>query len=350
MTAVADRRRAIPEGKGADDAGPRRAGGRSTWTVAVADAGARLDKFLASPERLGSRGKAVDALDRGKIMLGEAEASRADAGRMLRCGEQITAWMDRPGSAKRRVHRTGDSGLIVRYEDEALIVVDKPAGLLSVPLARRSEAASVVEQLEELFRTRGRIRPLVVHRIDRDTSGLVVFAKQTRAYHALKDQFRRREAERIYLAVVYGCPEPPSGRWEDTLAWDDEALIQKSTHRHDPQGKLAVADYRVVERLSGTSLLEVRLVTGKRNQIRLQARLRGHTLVGERRYVFGPESLRPVDFPRQALHAYRLGFVHPMTGVPMALESPVPDDIAGLLVRLRGGRAGEQDRLAASRV
>jgi 23S rRNA pseudouridine1911/1915/1917 synthase len=348
---VADGRGTDVSGGGGGEAGAAaRAGigGRSTWTVGGSDAGVRLDKFLASSDRLGSRGRAVEALDRGKVLLGETELGRIDAAHRLAVGERVTLWMDRPGTAKRRSQRTGD--LIIRYEDAALVVVDKPAGLLSVPLARRSDAASVVDQLEDHLRARGRIRPLVVHRIDRDTSGLVVFAKQTGAFRSLKDQFRRREAERVYLAIVYGCPEPASGRWEDTLVWDEQALIQKATHRHDPDGKEALADYRVVEHLSGTSLLEIRLVTGKRNQIRLQARLRGHTLVGERRYVYGPDSLRPIEFSRQALHAHRLGFVHPVTGLPLRLESPVPDDMTELLARLRAGRATDSDRLAAVRV
>jgi len=117
--------------------------------------------------------------------------------------------------------------------------------------------------------------------------------------------------------------------------WDKSALVQKETHPRDPRGKEAVCDYRVVETFDGASLLEVRLVTGKRNQIRLQARLRGHTLVGERRYVFGPEHLRPISFPRQALHAYRLSFAHPLTGKHLSFEAPLPADLSVLIERLR---------------
>ena len=113
---------------------------------------------------------------------------------------------------------------------------------------------------------------------------------------------------------MYGQPTPPSGTWRDHLAWDQRSLIQKETHPRDPRGKEATSEYRVVERYADTSLIEVRLVTGKRNQIRIQARLRGHTLVGEQRYVFGPANLRPIDFPRQALHAARLSVKHPAPG------------------------------------
>ena len=196
---------------------------------------------------------------------------------------------------------------------------------------------------------RGKRRPLVVHRIDRDTSGLVVFAFRPEAHAHLKDQFRRHEALRVYLAVVYGHPSPDAGTWEDTLAWDDRAMIQKETHPRDPRGKAAVCHYVVRELFRETSLLEVTLVTGRRNQIRLQARARGHTLVGERRYVYGPETLRPIPFPRQALHAHRLGFVHPSTGRQLSFEAPLPADMAALVEALRNSAhfvepSGPRDR------
>ena len=310
----------------------------ASWTVADDAAGVRLDKFLAAPERLGSRGRVTAALDRGKVFVNGAEACRADAGSLLRSGDVVRLWMDRPGSARpqRGASEVGD--LEILHEDDVLIVVNKPAGLLAVPLERKSEAASAYEYLETHLRPHGKRRPLVVHRIDRETSGLVVFAKTLRAQEHLKDQFRRREPERVYWAVVYGHPQPAEGMWRDHLVWDSKTLIQKRTSEGDPRGKEAVSHYRVLEALPGASLVEVRLATGKRNQIRLQARLRGHTLVGERRYVYGPESLRPIAFPRQALHAHRLSFRHPADERLLSFEAPLPDDFAGLLARLRRSR------------
>jgi 23S rRNA pseudouridine1911/1915/1917 synthase len=215
-----------------------------------------------------------------------------------------------------------------------LVVIDKPAGLLAVPLERREDAPSVYELLAEHLRARKR-RPYVVHRIDRDTSGLVVFTKDPRTQRLLREQFKRREPERVYLAVVYGHPNPPEGTWCDRLVWDTRALIMKETHPHDPSGKDAVSHYRVLEPFGAASLVEVRLETGKRNQIRIQARLRGHTLVGERRYVYGPDELRPIHFERQALHAYRLAFEHPASGELLRFEAPIPADFNDLLTRLR---------------
>jgi 23S rRNA pseudouridine1911/1915/1917 synthase len=166
----------------------------------------------------------------------------------------------------------------------------------------------------------------------------VLFARDPGTQTALKGQFRRREPEREYWAVVYGHPDPPAGTWRDHLVWDTKALIQKETHPHDPQGAEAISEYRVVESFRDTSLISVRLQTGKRNQIRIQARLRGHTLVGERRYVFGPETLRPIAFSRQALHARVLAFRHPADGRLLRFEAPPPPDFVELLARLRGNR------------
>ena len=115
------------------------------------------------------------------------------------------------------------------------------------------------------------------------------------------------------------------------LVWDTKALIQKATHPRDPRGSEAIADYRTVERFRDAALIEVQLRTGRRNQIRVQAKLRGHTLVGEERYVYGTEALRPIPFGRQALHAYRIGFVHPLEDRDVQIEVPPPADFQDLL-------------------
>ena len=308
------------------------------WRIGDDAEGVRLDKYLAGEPRLGSRGRAVAALERGKIYLNDVEASLKDAAHKLKRGDVIRIWLDRPGSAKRRP-RTGPVGdLDVVYEDDWLIVVNKPAGLLTVPLERNPEVPSVYDQIEQRLRSHGKRRPFPVHRIDQDTSGLVVFAKAGSAQQALKDQFRRREPARLYWAVVYGTPEPAEGTWRDFLVWDERALIQKETHPKDQEGTEAISQYKVLEPFQETSLIEVDLRTGRRNQIRIQARLRGHTLVGEDRYVYGPETLRPIAFGRQALHARRLTLRHPADHRLLDLEAPPPADFLELLTRLRRGR------------
>lgn len=307
-----------------------------TWVVEPGEAGVRLDKFLASDTRLGSRGKAVAALERGKIFVNDEETGLADAARRLTAGDAVRVWMDRPGSSRKLTQRPPRPGeLPIVYEDDSIIVVNKPPGLLTVPLPRREEAPSVEAMLSHHLRSKAGRRPFVVHRIDRDTSGLVMFATRADAQARLKEQFRRHTAERIYLAVVYGVPSPPAGTWRDHLVWDDASLIQKETHPSDPRASEASCEFEVVEPLGVASLIRVRLITGRRNQIRLQARLRGHTLVGEQRYTFGSQDLRPIDFPRQALHAWRLSVLHPSGGRPMNFEAPMPADMEELVRQLR---------------
>jgi 23S rRNA pseudouridine1911/1915/1917 synthase len=304
--------------------------------VGPQDAGLRLDKFLQAADRAGSRSRTSDALERGKVFVNDAEVSLSDAGRRLTDGDRIRLWMDRPGTAHRRGSRKPRPGeLHILYEDDTIVVINKPAGLLTVPL--HGDEPTVEDELVRHLRSSGKRRPLVVHRIDRDTTGLVVFAKRQDAQAVLKAQFKRHEAERIYLAVVYGQPAPQSGSWVDRLLWDERLLLQKPARAADPRGKDARSEYRLVEAFQHASLLEVKLITGKRNQIRIQACLRGHPLVGERRYVPENEGLASIDFPRQALHAYRLSVTHPADGRHLRFEAPVPTDLTDLIRRLRRG-------------
>jgi 23S rRNA pseudouridine1911/1915/1917 synthase len=313
----------------------RRVPTNQSWTVSPDDHGTMLDKFLAASERLGSRSRAAKARERGKVFVNDAEVGGNDVRLRLKQGDEVRVWEDRPGSARRRAYPFKAGALHILYEDQFLIVLNKPAGLLAVPLERREDETSIFDQLEDHLRSHGKRKPFVVHRIDRDTSGVVLFAKDGRAQAALKQQFRERTPERIYLAVVYGHPVPAAGVWRDHLVWDRKALIQKETDRKDPRAVEAISHYKVIETFATSSLIEVRLRTGKRNQIRIQSRLRGHTLVGEVRYTYGPDTLRPLTFKRQALHAWRLSFRHPVEGEVMTFEAPVPDDMKKLISRLR---------------
>lgn len=313
-----------------------------TWRIRGDDVGLRLDKFLAATDRAGSRLRAANALERGKVSVNGTDVGREAAARRLAFDDVVVLWMDRPGSSRKRP-RTGAQGpLDVAYEDDVLLVVNKPPGILTVPLERRGSGTSVYDQILERFRSHGKRRPFVVHRIDEDTSGLVVFAKDAAARCALQEQFKRQQPVRVYQAVVYGHVEPDAGTWRDDLVWDEKALIQKPARRNDPRGKEAVCDYRVLEVFRGACLIEVRLRTGRRNQIRAQCQLRGHPLVGEERYVAGTE--HPViPFGRQALHASRLEFDHPVSGRRLGVDAPLPADTRELLERLRRGsiqRAG----------
>lgn len=306
----------------------------SEWTVAESESGIRLDKFLADLQRVGSRSRAAAALERGKVLLNGAPCGADEGARRLQPGDRVRFWVDRPGSAKRLASTRAADDLAIVYEDGALVALDKPAGLLAVPLDEGGPE-SARDLLERRWRSHGKRRAHVVHRIDRDTSGLILFAKDERALSHLQAQFRRREPERVYLAIVHGCPDPAAGVWRDRLRLDERACLQTRADPRDRDAHDAVCRYRVVERFDRASLIEVRLETGRRNQIRVQAGLRGHALVGEERYRFDLASERAIPFGRQALHAWRLTVRHPDDERVLALEAPLADDMRALVERLR---------------
>ena len=324
-----------------------RSGGRE-WTVDAAAAGQRLDKFLAAEDRAGSRSRASDAIERGRVFVNGVEAGAADRARLVAAGDRVRLWIDRPGSATRATRPPARDGLEFLYADDDLVVVNKPAGLLTVPLDGESDAPSVLDLLEQRYRSHGGREPLVVHRIDRDTSGVVVFALNARARAGLTAQFAERTPERVYLAVVQGRPEPAEGTWRDRLIWDDDTCLQRPAHAGDRDAVDAVCHYRLVEAYGDASLVEIRLETGRQGQIRVQAQLRGHALVGDRRYVDRSGTAgRAITFPRQALHAHRLGFSHPADGRRVEVSAPLPADLSSLVAALtasarlaRGGKGG----------
>jgi len=339
--------------------------------VGAEDAGSRLDAWLSRLEEIGSRRRARLWLERGKIFLNEREASVADTGRLLNSDDVVTVWADRPGSAAKvpRELTAARASLRIAYQDQHLLIADKPAGVLVEPLPRaqgkdaaaRGQAGSrpaaevtMLDLVADHLRAHPARSPRVVHRIDRDTSGLVVFALTAPAWVHLKRQFARRTARRRYLAVIEGNPEA-QGTWRDTLAWRPESLRQTTARPDDPRAREAILSYRVVERFREAALIEVDLLTGRRNQIRVQAALRGHPVVGERIYrrrrtatpghrpsTSGRRDRsrddRPLPFGRQALHAASLTFIHPVTGQSLTVTSPLPEDMKKLLESLRSRR------------
>jgi 23S rRNA pseudouridine1911/1915/1917 synthase len=309
-----------------------------SWQVSAAEAGTRLDKWLADATRLGSRSKAFEAITRGRIFVNEVEQTALDAGRKLQARETVRAWLDRPGSAKHRVFTDRQvSGLHIIYEDETLLVINKSAGVLTVKLASHPDESTLYEQAVEYVRQRSKQKPQVVHRIDRDTSGLVIFAKHNAAREHLKRQFTAHKPERVYQAIVYGIPFPEKGTWRDWLLWDDEELVQRAGNPRDQRTVEAKCNYAVLEQFAESSLVEFKLVTGKQNQIRAQATMHGHQLVGERQYLATPPRTS-ISFGRQALHAFRLSLRHPDTDRVLKFEAPLPEDLLKLLIRLRKAR------------
>jgi len=307
------------------------------WTVQAEEAGQRLDKYLAAAGRAGSRSRAGDAVARGRVFVNGVEAPAEAGARLVREGDVVRLWMDRPGSASKTRLPPVRDGLAIIHEDADLVVVNKPAGLLTVPLDGESQAPSVLTSLHDRYRSHRTRTPLVVHRIDRDTSGLVVFGLHPQAREALVAQFARRTPDRVYLALVTGHPTPDHGTWRDRLVWNEEACLQTPARDDDTaEAKDAESDYRVVMTFTDASLVEVRLRTGRQGQIRVQAQLRGHALVGDRRYRPRASDQTPrVPFPRQALHAQRLAFDHPSDGRRVEFTAPMADDLRLLVERLR---------------
>jgi 23S rRNA pseudouridine1911/1915/1917 synthase len=212
-------------------------------------------------------------------------------------------------------------------------VVDKRPDLLTVPTSLRNEE-SLVERSLEGERRRGVRGPALyaLHRLDRDTSGLLLFARRRRAFEGLQSQFESRSIVREYVCVVEGAPSKDHGRFVSRLAENPRSLKMRSVRR-GREGKEAITEYTVIERLPGAAVVEVRLHTGRKNQIRVHFAEAGHPLLGDRRY--GKRSER---IGRTALHARRLTFLHPATRRQISFGVPLPRDMKRLIRHLRERR------------
>jgi 23S rRNA pseudouridine1911/1915/1917 synthase len=232
--------------------------------------------------------------------------------------------------------------LNIVFEDGHLVVVDKPAGLVVHPAAGHSDGTLVNALLHhcrgQLSGIGGVQRPGIVHRIDKDTSGLIVVAKSDAAHEGLARLFATHDIERTYLAVVSGIPAPPAGviRTQIGRSTSDR---KKMSVLSDGRGKHAVTHFRMIEPLNKTALVECRLETGRTHQVRVHMAHIGHPLIGDpvysnrqNSYKIGPNQSR---LARQALHAASLGFKHPITGETLRFESRLPEDMQLLLSALR---------------
>jgi 23S rRNA pseudouridine1911/1915/1917 synthase len=294
------------------------------FSVAEADAGTRLDRALAGREEIGSRGLAERLVRDGLVTVDgarPAKSRRLELGSVVEVElpDETAALVPEPVSVR------------IAYEDEDLLVVDKPAGIAVHPGAgvRRGTLAG---QLLALGATGGDDpeRPGVVHRLDRDTSGLLVAARSEEAFRRLQEAIRRREVERRYLALVRGTPRSRSGRIDAPIGRDRRDPTRRSLETDEPRE--AVTHFEVLELLPEHALLEVRLETGRTHQIRVHLQAIGLPVAGDR--LYGAEG--DLGLSRQFLHAHRLILRHPRTAVELDLESPLPPDLAEALERARG--------------
>jgi len=306
----------------------------------IATGGQRLDRALADATGL-SRERIKALLGEGRVLLGGKAVSQASLKPEAGTAFAIAVPEAAPAEAAAQ-----DIPLSIVFEDEHLIVIDKPAGLVVHPAAGNLDGTLVNALLHhcagQLSGIGGVARPGIVHRIDKDTSGLLVVAKCDAAHEGLARQFADHSIERAYLAITAGTPSPLAGTVRGNIGRSDSNR-KKMALVGEGRGKHAVTHYKVLEALGDAALVECRLETGRTHQVRVHLASIGHSLLGDPVYGRTPSRLRPtlqkLDFHRQALHAAVLGFIHPTLGTALRFESPVPSDMRELLRELGSNRS-----------
>ncbi len=310
---------------------------RHRFEVPASLDGFRLDRCLAELHPEWSRSRARALIDSGRVAVGGCNArpsTTVRAGAVIAVDEPEPEPLELPAE---------DIPLVVVHEDDELLVIDKPAGLVIHPAAGNPSGTLVnalLHHCRDLPGIGGIERPGIVHRLDKDTTGLLVVAKTDRAHLALSLAFRRREVEKTYLAVCYGRPQPTEGVIEGDIDRDPRHRQQMAVVAG---GRPARTRYRVVEELEDIAVVSCRPVTGRTHQIRVHLAHRGHACVGDPLYAGRQwRNLRDParraacrSFPRQALHAYGLAFLHPASGDRVEFEAPAPTDIERLIETLR---------------
>ncbi len=305
-----------------------------TATIAADGAGQRLDRALAAALRTLSRERLKALISSGRV-TGPAGLVRDPSSKALIGAYEVT--IPDPSPAH---NAPQDSALDIVFEDDHLLVVDKPAGMVVHPAAGNPDGTLVNALLHHcagrLSGIGGVARPGIVHRIDKDTSGLLVVAKTDVAHEGLAAQFARHSLKRVYLAAVTGHPAP-AGTIDAPLA-RSSANRKKMAIVAEGRGKKAVTRYRTLRALREAAWLECRLETGRTHQVRVHLASIGHPLIGDPVYgrtrTAHRELLKKLGFERQALHAAELGFIHPVTRQDLSFKSAVPSDMQELLSAL----------------
>ena len=307
-----------------------------SWTVETEAAGERLDRHAAA--RLGApRNQVQRWIADGLVHLNGRVAKPSAA---LAAGDRVEC---RPPAPKeeRILPEAGD--LRVLYEDAELVVVDKPAGLTVHPGAGRATgtlAHHLLDRYPEMAGVGGPGRPGIVHRLDQGTSGALVAARTPASYARLSRAFASREVDKRYLGIAYGVPSPPSGTIATPIGRHPQRRREMAVR---PGGRPARTGYRTLAAGAGITLLELDLATGRTHQIRVHLKSIGHPLVGDP--VYGEARWKGLprdalsflrDFPRPALHAWRLAFRHPASDETLAFEAPVPGDFKELWEKVTG--------------
>lgn len=288
----------------------------------------RLDKRLKAEHPALSWRQVREAIEKGQVTV-DGRISK-DPGLDVYAGAAIE--MDRNRPAQSTVRASFD----ILHEDADVLVLNKPAGLLSIASSAEAAASedTVLRRVRDYMLRRHGHRTYVgmLHRLDRDTSGSLAVALSKDAHAAGRELFKHHRFERHYLAIVRGIPDPPSGTIDARISTGYRDGRRKLVDSED-RGLEARTDYRVRERLSGASLLELRLHTGRQHQIRLHLQRIGHPLIGER--VYADNAAGGYQSKRNLLHAWTLAFPHPLTGARISVEAPLPADFVRVLRTLR---------------
>lgn len=305
------------------------------WTVDQGQAGERLDRLVARRFAV-ARNQVQQWIRDGYVTVDGTPRRTSYA---VRHGEEIAC---EPQAKQTAANLTPeDEDLTLLHEDPHLVVVDKPAGLAVHPGAGRP-AGTLVNRLlaryPELESVGGRDRPGIVHRLDIDTTGVLVVARTERAYQALSQAFAERRVTKTYLGTVFGTPAPAEGWIEHPIGRHPKRRKEMTVR---PDGRSARTGYRVLETGTGAALLTLDLETGRTHQIRVHLKAIGHPLVGDalyagNRWKGAPPTVRRLtgEFPRPALHAWTLALTHPTTGERQRFVAPIPVDLAELWRRL----------------
>lgn len=293
----------------------------------------RVDKYVAETVSDLSRAAAQRLIDEGRIRVNGATVK---ASYRLEPGDTVTVEIPPPVEVSIAPEAIP---LDVVYEDADILVVNKPAGMVVHPAfghAGGTLVNAVLAHCPDLAGVGGELRPGIVHRLDKDTSGLIVVAKGDAALRDLQAQFKGREVQKAYLALVEGHVSPPTGLIDAPIGRDPRARKKMAVAPRG--GREAQTEYRALEYYDAHTLIEAHPLTGRTHQIRIHMAFIGHPIVGDSVYGFRKQRAKA---PRLFLHAARLAFRLPSTGEWREFQAPLPDDLAGVLARLRGEGAGQ---------
>jgi 23S rRNA pseudouridine1911/1915/1917 synthase len=309
-----------------------------SFRVEAGDSLKRLDVFLSEKERLFSRSQIKRLIEKGNVQVG---GKAAKAGMRLKKNDFVTLVLSEP---KPLEILPEPIPLKILYEDRHLIVIDKPPGMVVHPAAGNFSGTLVNALLyhcSDLSGIGGVLRPGIVHRLDKDTSGVLVVAKDDLSHRGLSEQFKAHETVRRYVGIVFGRI-PKTGEIDSTVG--RHPIHRKRMSAQSPKGKKARTYWKVIETYHSFTLAEFRLETGRTHQIRVHLSSIGHPLLGDPLYGGRKRmaSIEPMPLRqglqrlrRQALHAAFLGFIHPIAGTYMEFSSPVPEDIKEAIELLR---------------